>query len=204
MQTDPHRLLPVEPLPQRLSRLMAWLAGAFILIGCAALISIDVVTRAIFRRGVVESFELSSYAFAIAIGLGLAFAVTAKSHIRVDILLGVLPACLRAVCDLLASLALALIALALAWFCWGTLSQSIAMNAKSVSTLQTPMAVPQGLWWAGIAWFAAIAVIVPVQAFIHLLAGNRAGFDRLVGSLQVEEEIEQAGVDQAQLREPKP
>jgi TRAP-type C4-dicarboxylate transport system permease small subunit len=188
-------LLPPEPWPQRVSRLLAWAAGACILIGCGLLISLDVVTRAIFRRGVIESFEISAYAFAAAIGLGMAFAVASKSHIRVDIALGVLPKGWRAPCDLLASAALALVALALAWYCWGTLAQSIDMNAKSVSSMQTPMAVPQSVWFAGLFWFAAMAVIVPLQALARLLAGDRAGFDALVGSLRVDEEIEQAGVD---------
>jgi TRAP-type C4-dicarboxylate transport system permease small subunit len=188
-------LLPPEPWPQRVSRLLAWAAGACILIGCGLLISLDVVTRAIFRRGVIESFEISGYAFAAAIGLGMAFAVASKSHIRVDIALGVLPKGWRAPCDLLASAALALVALALAWYCWGTLAQSIDMNAKSVSSMQTPMAVPQSVWFAGLFWFAAMAVIVPLQALARLLAGDRAGFDALVGSLRVDEEIEQAGVD---------
>ncbi|MFM7345570.1 MAG: TRAP transporter small permease subunit [Tagaea sp.] len=188
-------LLPPEPWPQRISRLLAWAAGACILFGCGLLISLDVITRAIFRRGVVESFEISGYAFADAIGLGMAFAVASKSHIRVDIALGALPKGWRAPCDLLASAALALIALALAWYCWGTLAQSIDMNAKSVSTLQTPMALPQSVWFAGLFWFAAMAVIVTLQALARLLAGDRAGFEALVGSLRVDEEIEQAGVD---------
>jgi TRAP-type C4-dicarboxylate transport system permease small subunit len=189
------QFLPQEPWPQRISRLLAWAAGACILFGCGLLISLDVITRAIFRRGVVESFEISGYAFAAAIGLGMAFAVASKSHIRVDIALGLLPKGWRAPCDLLAAAALALIALALAWYCWGTLSQSIEMNAKSVSTMQTPLALPQSVWFAGLFWFAAMAVIVPLQALARLLSGDRAGFDALVGSLRVDEEIEQAGVD---------
>jgi hypothetical protein len=51
------------------------------------------------------------------------------------------------------------------------------------------------VWFAGLFWFAAMAVIVPLQALARLLAGDRAGFDALVGSLRVDEEIEQAGVD---------
>ncbi|MCA3245711.1 MAG: TRAP transporter small permease subunit [Tagaea sp.] len=188
-------LLPPEPLAQRISRLFAWAAGACILFGCGLLVSLDVITRAIFRRGVIESFEISGYAFAAAVGLGMAFAVASKSHIRVDIALGLLPRKLRAPFDLIASAALAAVALALAWFCWGVLDQSIAMNAKSVSTMQTPMALPQSVWFAGLFWFAAMSVIVPVQALLRLLAGDRAGFEALVGSLRVDEEIEQAGVD---------
>jgi TRAP-type C4-dicarboxylate transport system permease small subunit len=187
------RLLPDEPLPQRISRILAWIAGAVILFGCAGLITIDVVTRYFFKRGMVESFELSGYALAACIGLGMAFTVTSKANIRVDILLDALPDAARVACDLLASLALAVIALALAWHCFGTLSTSWSMGARSVSTLQTPMALPQGVWAVGLFWFAFMAVLVPIQAVVRLLRRDRAGFDRLIGSLRVTEEIEQAG-----------
>jgi TRAP-type C4-dicarboxylate transport system permease small subunit len=180
-------------LPDRISRWLARLAGAIILLGCGGLITIDVITRAIFRRGMVESFELSGYALAAAVGLGLAFTVTQKTNIRVDILLDVFPRPLRRAADLLAAVALAVIAVALAWFCWGTLAQSWSMDAKSVSTLQTPMVIPQGVWWAGILWFAIVAVLAPVQAVLRLLARDMAGFDARIGSLRVEEEISQAG-----------
>ncbi len=191
---NPVDLLPEEPLPQRISRILAWAAGAFILFGCGFLISIDVVTRWFFRRGVVESFELSGYALAAAVGLGLAFTVTSKSNIRVDILLDYLPRPVRRVCDVIASLALALGAGALAWYCWGTLAQSYAMDAKSVSMLQVPMVLPQGIWWAGLFWFAAVAFIVPAQAVARLARGDVSGFDERIGSLRVTDEIDQAGI----------
>lgn len=196
-QAHEDKLLPDEPWPQRLSRILAWIAGAIILFGCAGLISIDVVTRYFFKRGMVESFELSGYALAACIGLGMAFTVTSKANIRVDILLDALPRWLRAPCDLIASLSLTVIALALAWYAFGTLQQSWALNAKSVSTLQTPMVLPQGIWFVGLFWFACMAVLIPLQALGRLLKGDRVGFDRLIGSLRVSEEIEQAGVPAA-------
>jgi TRAP-type C4-dicarboxylate transport system permease small subunit len=190
-------LLPPEPWPQRISRILAWVGGAIILVGCSGLITIDVITRYLFKRGMVESFEISGYALAACIGLGLGFATTSKTHIRVDILLDAFPRPVRVAFDLLASLSLALLAIALAWFCWGTLAQSMAMNAKSVSTLQTPMALPQSIWWVGIFWFACVAALLPVQAVLRLMAGDGPGFDALIGSLRVAEEISQAGVEQA-------
>ena len=190
------RLLPAEAWPQRVSRLLAWLAGAIVLVGCSGLITIDVITRFLFRRGMVESFEISGYALAACIGLGLAFATTSKAHVRVDILLDAFPRPVRVACDLLASISLALVALALAWFCWKTLAQSVSMNAKSVSTLQMPMALPQAIWWIGIFWFACVAVLMPLQAALRLLARDAAGFDALIGSLRVSEEMAQAGVEQ--------
>lgn len=189
------RLLPDESLPQRISRILAWCAGGIVLFGCSFLITIDVITRFLFKRGMVESFEISGYALAACIGLGLAFTVTSKANIRVDILLDVLPGRVRVVCDIIAAVALALIAAALAWFAYGTLAQSSAMNAKSVSLLQVPMVIPQGIWCIGIAWFACMAILIPIQAVARLIAGDRAGFDALIGSLRVTEEIEQSGVE---------
>ncbi len=189
------RLLPDEPLPQRISRILAWIAGAVVLFGCSLLITIDVITRFLFKRGMVESFEISGYALAACIGLGLAFTVTSKANIRVDILLGALPGPVRVICDIVASLALAVIAVALAWFAWGTLAQSWALNAKSVSLLQVPMVIPQGIWCVGLVWFACMAVLIPIQALARLIARDRAGFDALIGSLRVTEEIEQSGVE---------
>jgi TRAP-type C4-dicarboxylate transport system permease small subunit len=199
--TEP--LLPEEPLPQRISRILAWIAGAIILFGCAGLITIDVVTRYFFKRGMVESFEISGYALAACIGLGMAFTVTSKANIRVDILLDALPDKVRVICDLLASLSLTIVAVTLAWFTFGTLQQSWSMGAKSVSMLQTPMILPQGIWWVGLFWFACMAVLVPVQAIARLIQRDRKGFDAMVGSLRVTEEIEQAGAAKALQNEVK-
>ena len=107
-------LLPPEPWPQRISRILAWIGGAIILVGCSGLITIDVITRYLFKRGMVESFEMSGYALAACIGLGLGFATTSKTHIRVDILLDAFPRPLRVAFDLLAALSLALLAVGFA------------------------------------------------------------------------------------------
>jgi TRAP-type C4-dicarboxylate transport system permease small subunit len=203
MSLDQDRLLPDEPLPQRISRILAWIAGAVILFGCAGLITIDVVTRYFFRRGMVESFELSGYALAACIGLGMAFTVTSKANIRVDILLDALPDPVRVACDIIASLSLTIIAVTLAWFAFGTLQASWSMGARSVSTLQTPMILPQGIWWIGLFWFACMAVLIPIQAIARLMARDRKGFDGLIGSLRVTEEIEQAGAGKAIAQEPR-
>ncbi|MDD9721037.1 TRAP transporter small permease subunit [Sulfitobacter sp. PR48] len=181
-----------EPLPQRLSRWLAWVAGAVILFGCAVPITIDVAMRYFFNQSAVDSFEISSYGLAICIGLGMAFTVTTKAHIRVDFLAARLPFPLRAACDLLAAFALALVAAALAWFAWGTLEQSWSMGARSMSQMRVPLVLPQGLWWIGLFWFACMAVLAPVQAVLRLIRGDRAGFDAVVGSADLDAEIAEA------------
>lgn len=103
-----------------------------------------------------------------------------------------LPFALCAACDLLAALALALVAAALAWFAWGSLSQSWAMDARSMSHLRVPLVIPQGLWWIGLFWFACMAILAPVQAVLRLARGDRAGFDAAIGSADIDTEIEEA------------
>lgn len=186
-------LLPAEPLPQRVSRLMAWAAGALILLGCGFLISVDVITRSLAGRGVIESFELSGYALAGAVGLGLAFTVTSRSNIRVDVAITPLPAALRRPLDLAAALALALSAIVLAAYGWETLATSWRMGARSVSQMQTPLVLPQALWWGGLAWFAVVAVLVPLQALRRLAVRDGRGCDALIGPPGVRDEIDQAG-----------
>jgi hypothetical protein len=93
---------------------------------------------------------------------------------------------------LLAAAALALVAAALAWFAWGTLAQSWAMDARSMSQMRVPLIFPQGLWWVGLFWFACMAVLAPVQAILRLMKGDRAGFNAAIGSADIDSEIDEA------------
>ncbi|MGY9045810.1 MAG: TRAP transporter small permease [Rhodobacterales bacterium] len=152
------------------------------------------IARLLITRGLGDSFEVSGYALAACIGLGLAFTVTTKANIRVDFLTAKLPFALRAAFDLLAASVLAVVALALAWFAYGTVAQSVAMNAKSISQLQVPMVIPQGIWWLGLVWFAIVAVLAPLQAIRSLIWHDRPGFEARIGSADVQQEISQSGL----------
>ena len=144
--------------------MLAWIAGAIILFGCAVPIAIDVVSRFFLNRTLVESFEISGYGLAACIGLGMGYTVTTKANIRVDFVVAKLPVRFRAAFDLLAALALAVVAVALAYFAWSKLQQSWTLNAKSISTLQVPLYVPQGIWWVG-------SVLVRLRC--RIVAGTR-------------------------------
>lgn len=181
-----------EPLPQRISRWLAWAAGAIILFGCAVPITIDVAARYFLNRGLVESFEISGFALAACIGLGLGYTVTTKAHIRVDFLIARLPFPLRAACDLAAALCLALVAAALAWFALGMVTKSWELDARSMSLLRIPLVIPQGLWWIGLFWFACMAALAPILAILRLARGDRAGFEEAIGVADLGAEVEEA------------
>ena len=67
------------------SRALASLGGAMLLVS-AVLISLDVVFRAAFKLNLFESFELSTYAFAISTSLGMSYALVTRAHIRIELL----------------------------------------------------------------------------------------------------------------------
>lgn len=182
----------------RISRCFAWVAGAVILFGCCIPISIDVVSRAVLGQTVLESFEISGYGLAACIGLGMGFTVSTKANIRLDFLTNKLPVRARMVLDLAAAIALAVVAVALAYYAFGTLQQSWRMDARSVSTLQVPLYLPQSVWWFGLLWFAIAASLTPVFAVIRILRGDQTGFERLLASPALNDELAQTGVKRAE------
>lgn len=179
---------------QGVSRFLAWVAGAVILFGCAVPISIDVLSRLILNETLVESFEISGYMLAACIGLGMGYTVTTKANIRIDFLTSRLPTPLRRLFDGLAAFSLALVAGALAWFTFDTLGQSWTMNARSISTLQVPLALPQSVWWFGLLWFAIVAALIPLLAVLRLLRRDGQGFDALLAPPGLSEEMAQIGM----------
>ncbi len=192
---------PVYEISRRISRWLAWVAGATILFGCAVPVAIDVTARALLGRTLVESFEISGYALALCIGLGMGYTVTTKANIRVDIVTAQLPRTLRIPFDLAASVSLAVTAVAFAWYTFDVLQESWRVDARSISTLRTPLLVPQTIWWAGFVWFATVAVLTPVYAIVRLVAGDADTAETLVSAPGLLEELQQGGITGAQVRE---
>lgn len=184
----------MRDLTQSISRWFAWLAGAVILFGCALPISIDVISRALIGRTIVESFEIAGYALAACIGLGMGYTVTSKANVRVDILTARLPRGLRLAVDLIASLALAVTAFAFAYYTFDVLAESWRLGARSVSTLQVPLILPQSIWWIGFAWFATVACLTPILAFIRLLSRDMDGAEALISNPGLMDEMKESGI----------
>jgi TRAP-type C4-dicarboxylate transport system permease small subunit len=162
------------------SRAFAWIAGALVL-AAALLIGADVVLRNAFRLAPFHSFELSRYAFGTSVALGLAFSVTERANIRIDILHRLLPRRAHAPLDVLALLALAPVALAFAYYAWDVTRESFRLGAVSNTPLAIPMAWPQGLFAAGLSWFAFICSAYALAAFWALLRGDAPTVDRVGG-----------------------
>jgi TRAP-type C4-dicarboxylate transport system permease small subunit len=164
----------------RVSYLLAAIGGAIILFTVIP-ITLDVISRKLFNAAWFESYEISSYGFAVAVSLGYAHAFLAGTHIRVDIITRHLPTPLRALFDFVAVLSLQVVSAFLAIHAWETVAQSITLNAHSNSTLQLPLAIPQTLWAFGLSWFALVCFIVSCR-LIYLGVSRR--FEEIVTLVQ--------------------
>lgn len=181
-----------ESVVAKVGRALSWAAGLLI-VAAAILVSVDVITRNIFGRTILESFELSIYAFAISVTFGMAFALTTKAHIRIEVLYSFFPERIRAALDVLAIASLALASVVVLWFAGKTVLDSIAIGARSNTSLGIPMVIPQGLWLAGWLWFAFTACWLALRAIANFSHG---AFDRVtdeVGVALLQEEIDHSG-----------
>lgn len=185
---------PLLAVCQRISRVFAWVGGALLLCS-AALISLDVVFRSLFKATLFESFELSTYAFAIATAFGLSHALFSRAHIRIEVAYNLLPVKARALLDVLAYLVLAGTICVLVYWCAMTVLGNARSGARSNSTLAMPLVVPQGLWLTGLVWFAVVAVLSAIAGFWTLCRHGAQPANRLLGVASLQEEIEASAPD---------
>jgi len=171
------------------SRWLAWIGGALIL-ASAILVSLDVVFRTLFRSTVFESFELSSYAFAIATSFGLAYALVTKAHIRIEVVYNALGLRWRGFLDVLAFASLAAVALVLAYWCLQVVLQNGAMGARSNSSLALPLIIPQSIWFIGIAWFAIASLLLALSGLAWLVRREFRAIHEALGVGSLQEEIQ--------------
>lgn len=171
------------------SRFLARLGGALILV-CAFLVSLDVIFRNLFKLAIFESYELTGYGIALATAFGLSWALVTKAHIRIEVLYNMLAVKPRACLDICALAALAVVAAVLVYYGALVLLDNWGLGARSNSTLHVPLAIPQGLWLLGLAWFAVCTAVFLVVAVNAVVRGRHLEVQQMFGIATVSEEVE--------------
>lgn len=186
---------PVDPAPVRLAlataRALARINTALALVCGLALVAtvgmvlLEIGLRRIAGRGLGGSDEIAGYVMAGVAAWGLAYALTERAHVRIDIATARLPLPGRAGFDLLALLATAFVAGSVTFYAWRVLSRSVARNATANTPLETPLWIPQSVWFAGWVWLTAVAVLLTL-CLLALIAARRWGAVQAVGGTQTE------------------
>jgi TRAP-type C4-dicarboxylate transport system permease small subunit len=195
----------LQTIAAGISRVGAIVGGAMLLIA-SIVICIDITLRYTVSMTLGGADELSGYALAISSAWGLSTTLLTRSHIRIDTLYVRVKVRVRAALDLLSLAVLAFFFALVTWYAWGVLRQSYVSDSHSLSEIQMPLIVPQGLWVAGLVFFVAVCLLLLARALRALMLGDLDGFFALIGSKSAvaEAQEEVIAVEKAFGQERKP
>jgi TRAP-type C4-dicarboxylate transport system permease small subunit len=195
----------LQTIAQGISRVGAIAGGALLMIA-SIVICIDITTRYLFSWTVGGADELSGYALAISSAWGFSAAVLSRSHIRIDTVYVRVRRSVRAVLDLMSLAALAFFFALVTWHAWGVVRQSYVSQSRSQSEIETLLVIPQALWFAGLAFFVAVALLLMARSLAAFFTGDLDRLFETIGSksavAEAKEEI--AAVERAFEGERKP
>jgi TRAP-type C4-dicarboxylate transport system permease small subunit len=195
----------LQTIAQGVSRVGAIAGGALLLLA-AVTIFIDITLRYTIAVTVGGADELAGYALAIASAWGFSAALLSRSHIRIDTVYVRVRRPIRALLDVLSLAALAFFFTLVAWHAWGVVRQSWVSQSRSQSEIETLLVIPQGLWFAGLLFFVAVALLLLARSLFAGLTGNLDRLFELIGSksavAEANEEI--AAIEKAFEGERKP
>lgn len=173
---------------RRINRVVALLVG-LVLTGCVALIIAEIVLREL-GISLGGSEEISGYVMAGVASWGMSYALTELAHVRIDLIRLRLRRRGKAMLDLLAIVALAAVASVIAVQCWPVLSKTLVRGSTANTPLETPLWIPQTIWFSGWIWFALCSCTLVVLTLILLARRDYDTADMLVGA-RSELELEQ-------------
>jgi TRAP-type C4-dicarboxylate transport system permease small subunit len=184
--------MPDNPFSRLLARAvdLMVLAVGWWLVLLSVLTCIEMVTRKLFAFSLQGVDEVGGYTLAVVGAVGFSYTLITRGHTRIDFLVGKLPEKPRAVLNWLAMVTLA----GMAVFCiergWVVLAESVEFQSTATTPLQTPLWIPQSLWFVGWAVFGLACVWLAVHSSWLLLRGRHEALNKAYGPQTLEEEIE--------------
>lgn len=155
------------------------------------LICFDIAARHLLGFSSEATIELTGYMMAVGMTWGLAGTLFERGHVRIDVLVQKMPLRVRVWLHLASLIALIV---STGYYTWGAVSlarDSFAFGATDLSTLRTPLVIPQGLWAAGFALLLLAALALALRAVRQLALGQYDEMDQaLMARTYVDEAAE--------------
>lgn len=172
----------------KISQIAVWIGGASLL-GAAVLVTVEIFLRSGLNLSMGGADEISGYVFAISTTWAYSYCLLHRANVRIDAFYNFLPRPVQAVLDVVGVVLLTGYMGVLTEKAWGVLAESLANNSVSITTLQTPLWIPQLLWLAGLVLFMLTLIFVSLYSLITLLRGDLAGVQRIAGVRSIDEEV---------------
>jgi len=170
---------PLIYLLKKINDRVAIAVGAMLMV-CVLYTLVEILTRQLGGSlGGVD--EISGYVMAITSSWGVSYALTERAHVRIDLVRERLVSKSRALLDAIAIMSLAATALVVAWRGWSVVAKTLSTGARANTPLETPLWIPQLLWWSGWLWFAISAVLLVVYVMQKLFVSDEEAIEEAVG-----------------------
>lgn len=153
--------------------------GGIAVFASAFMITADVILRRTLGVSSWGADEYSYYILAISTSWALSYTLLSKAHIRIDAFSSLFSVTARAWFDVVALLSLSFMSIYASQAIWGVFFRSFRRGTASLTTLGTPMWIPQGLFFAGYVFFCFVAVLMLARVLVALLVQRDA---KLAGS----------------------
>jgi len=150
------------------------LVGGYVLLLLSLVIVFEILARKLFSFSLQGVDEIGGYVVAGTGAFGFAYALIERTHTRIDIVLGHVPRLLRNSLNIFTYALVTGAALFITRYAYQALNESLLFNSHSPTPLQTPMWIPQGIWFAGLIVFSGTAIAM----FVHLLIQNYRDSER--------------------------
>lgn len=151
------------------------LVGGYILLALSFVIVFEILARKLFSFSLQGVDEIGGYVVAGTGTFGFAYALIERTHTRIDIILDHVPRMARNFLNILAYALVTGSALFITRYAYLALNESLLFNSHSPTPLQTPMWIPQGIWFAGLVVFSATALAMLVHLIVlHFKDSERA------------------------------
>lgn len=121
---------------------LGYLSGASFLL-LSIYISWEALARKLNLPYTGVSDEISGYVLAIAGAWGMAYALSIGDHVRIEAVTTLLPARIQQALHSFAILLVAIFAAFLSYYAWKQGVESAAIDARGMSGLRAPIAIPQ-------------------------------------------------------------
>ncbi len=173
-----------------MSRIVVWIGGG-LLIFAAVMTTLEVLLRKFANFSFGGADEIAGYIFAISTSFAFAFATIHRAHVRIDALYLRLPRAVRLFLDIMGFLLLGGFLLLMAERAFDVWWNSFENSSVSITPLVTPLALPQGFWFAGMVFFFFVFIVMLLRIISAAFSRDWDRIAELVGPRGIEEEVEE-------------
>ena len=175
---------------EKISRIIVWIGGGM-LIFAAVMTTLEVILRKFANFSFGGADEIAGYIFAISTSFAFAFATLHRAHVRIDALYIRLPQPIRLFLDVFGFLLLGGFLLLMAERSYNVWWNSFEYSSVSITPLVTPLALPQGFWFAGMVFFFIVFALMLLRIISAAFTRDWNRIAALVGPRGIEEEVEE-------------